>query len=46
MSEIYAFVGGVASGIVLVITYQNGRLKAGVLWVWAKVKPAPKDETK
>ena len=42
----YNFVGGVAFGVGLTIAWQKGLVQAGVLWVWAKVKPAPKDETK
>lgn len=42
----YIFVGGVASGVGLTIAWQKNLIQAGVLWVWAKVKPAPKDEAK
>jgi len=46
MSEFYSLVGGIAAGIGLTLAWQHELIQDGAKWVWAKVKPAPKDETK
>ena len=40
------FLAGYLFGVGMAFAWQKGWLKAGALWLWAKVKPAPKDETK